>query len=31
MAAVQHGNVAPMHFELAGRVLLGLDPASPIV
>jgi alkylation response protein AidB-like acyl-CoA dehydrogenase len=31
MAAMQHGNVAPMHFELAGRVLLGLDPASPIV
>lgn len=30
MVVAQHGNVAPMHDELAGRILLGMDPGTPL-
>ena len=28
-ATTQHVGIAPSNFELSGRVLLGLDPATP--
>jgi hypothetical protein len=30
MAAAQAANLAATHFELAGRVQLGLDPGTPV-
>jgi hypothetical protein len=31
MTVAQHGNVAAWHDELAGRILLGLDPGTPLL
>ena len=30
MAVAQHANISSMHFDVSGRVLLGLPPAFPL-